>query len=91
MNGEVWELWSTRTGILMEEFGTEAAALAAVAEIVAEFGPAYLDAVVLLRGLLSGDGDMQSVVAGTDLVALARPFPVQADRPTPAPLHGADD
>ncbi len=91
MNGEVWEMWSTRTGNLMEEFGTEAAALAAVAEIVAEFGPAYLDAVVLLRGLLSSDGDMQSVAAGADLVALARPFLAQTDRPTPAPLHGADD
>lgn len=53
MNGEVWEMWSTRTGNLMEEFATEADALAAVAAIVAEFGPAYLDAVVLLRGPLS--------------------------------------
>jgi len=91
MNGAVWELWSTRTGNLMEECATEAAALAAVAEIVAAFGPASLDAVVLLRGPLSGDGDMQSVAAGADLVALARPFPAQADRPAPAPLHGADD
>jgi len=47
MNGEIWELWSTRTGNLMEECATEAAALAAVAEMVAAFGPAYLDAVVL--------------------------------------------
>ncbi len=91
MNGEIWEMWSTRTGNLMEEFSTEAAALAAVAEIVAEFGSAYLDAVVLLRGPLSGDGDMQSVAAGADLVALARPFLTQVDRPTRAPLHGTDD
>jgi len=46
---------------------------------------------VLLHGPLSDDGDMQSVVAGTDLVALARPFLAQADRSTPAPLHGTDD
>jgi len=47
MNGEIWELWSRRTGNLLEEFATEAAALAAVAEMVAAFGLAYLDAVVL--------------------------------------------
>ncbi len=84
MNGEIWERWSTRTGNLMEDFGTEAAARAAVAAIVAAFGPAYLDAVVLLHGSLNGDGDMQSGAAGADLVA-------QAGRPTPAPLHSTDD
>jgi len=91
MNGEVWELWSTRTGNLMEEFATEADALAAVAAIVAEFSSAYLDAVVLLRGPLSGDGDMQSVAAGADLVALAHQERAQTDRPTPTPLYGTDD
>lgn len=91
MNDEVWEMWSTRTGNLMEEFGTEAAALAVVAETVAEFGPAYLDEVVLLRGPLSGDGDMQSVAAGADLVALARQQQANANRSAPASLHSTDD
>jgi len=91
MNGEIWEMWSTRTGNLMEEFATEADALAAVAQIVTAFGPAYLDAVVLLRGPISGDGDMQSVAAGADLVTLARPFLAQADRSAPASLHSTDD
>jgi len=91
MNGEIWEMWSTRTGNLMEEFGTEAAALAAVAAIIAEFGPAYLDAVVLLHGPLSGDGDMQSVAAGADLVALARQQQANADRSAPASLQSTDD
>jgi len=59
MNGEIWELWSTRTGNLMEEFATEAAALAAVAQIITAFGPASLDAVVLFRGPISGEGDRQ--------------------------------
>jgi hypothetical protein len=91
LNGEIWERWSTRTGNLMEEFATEAAARVAVAEIVAEFGPAYLDAVVLLRGPISGEGDRQPVASGAALVALTRQEQTNADRSTPTSMQRTDD
>jgi len=91
MNGEIWELWSTRTGNLMEEFATEAAALAAVAEIITAFGPASLDAVVLFRGPISGEGDRQPVASGAALVALTRQEQTHADRSTPSAMQRTDD
>jgi len=91
MNGEIWELWSTRTRNLMEEFATEAAALAAVAQIVTAFGPASLDAVVLFRGPISGEGDRQPVASGAALVALTRQEQTNADRSTPTAMQRTDD
>ncbi len=91
MNGEIWELWSTRTGNLMEEFATEAAALAAVAEIITAFGPAYLDAVVLFRGPISGEGDRQPVASGVALVALTRQEQTNAERSAPTSMQSTDD
>lgn len=42
-----YELWNMRTGNAIAEFGTETEALAAVREVIARHGRAYVDALLL--------------------------------------------
>lgn len=69
---DVYELWHTETRNMMEDFSSEADALAAVRQMEDAFGPSYVDAVLLIAGPQDGDAPMHTVAAGAELVALAR-------------------
>lgn len=67
----IWQLWSKRTSNLMEEFTNEDAARAAIRQILANSGPAYLDEVTMLHGSVHGGDDLVPVGTGAELAAWA--------------------
>jgi hypothetical protein len=64
-----YELWDTESRNLLEDFGTEAEALAAVRELISLNGAACTDALALTR--VTTDGRMTTVAMGDALAVLA--------------------
>jgi len=65
-----YELWETRTGNLMDSFGSREEALLAVAEVIRRYGPSYVDSVVLISAY--GD-ESKEIATGADLAEIACP------------------
>jgi len=87
---DVYELWQMETRNLIEDFATEADALAAVRQMMDVSGASALAEVVLLAGPRDGDAPMRTVAAGPDLVRFAlRDVPPVRDANLPATAHGA--
>ena len=66
----IYELWETESGNLMASFGSEGAALAAVASLVREYGPSSVATVALARLDDEDEGcEMTRLAAGDELLA----------------------
>jgi hypothetical protein len=61
-----FELWEMRSGNLMGSYETETQALAALAEAVNSYGPAYAESIALVR---ESRGRSKTVATGADLTA----------------------
>ena len=65
-----FELWGEETRNALGGYETEAAALAAAAEIVANVGPEHMDSLVLVR--VGPKGGLKRIADGADLALRAR-------------------
>lgn len=64
----VYELWETRSGNLMDSFETQDEALAIVMDAIRRYGTAYVDSIMLVVGHGS---ESKEIAAGPNLAEWA--------------------